>query len=71
MFGSWKTTLLGLIAGIPQLLAGSGFGVPGAHFDIKTFLTGLAVIGLGLVAKDGNVSNAPNPVPEAKPVPKP
>jgi hypothetical protein len=69
MFGSWKTTLLGLIAGIPQLLAGAGFGTPGAHFDIKTFLTGLAVIGLGAVAKDSNMSNAPTPMAEAKAVP--
>lgn len=69
MFGSWRTTLLGLIAGVPQLLAGSGFGVTGAHFDWHTLLAGIATIGLGIVAKDSGVSNAPNPLPVAQPVP--
>jgi len=56
MFKNWKTTLLGIIGGVPQLLAGSGFGVVGGHFDWHTFLSGLAVVGLGLVAKDHNVT---------------
>jgi len=56
MFKNWKTTLLGIIGGVPQLLAGSGFGAVGGHFDWHTFLSGLAVVGLGLVAKDHDVT---------------
>jgi hypothetical protein len=54
---SWKTTVLGFIAGLlvvlPQIVNALD-GDPNTIFSWDTFLTGLGLMGLGYFAKDGN-----------------
>lgn len=59
-FTSWKTTLFGFGAGALNMLAN------GTKWQQVLLSLGLAV--LGTLSKDANVSNAPTPVPVAKPV---
>lgn len=60
-FASWKTTIFGIGAGGLNMLAN------GTKWQQVLLSIGLAF--LGGLAKDANVSNAPNPVPTAAPVP--
>jgi hypothetical protein len=63
MNSSWKTTLFGVLAALPSFLHGMGVSV--GHVgsgDWLTFTQGIMVAVLGLVAKDGDKSNAPNPL---------
>jgi hypothetical protein len=50
MFKSWKTTLAGLITGLPILITGL------ITQDWHTMMTGLAPIIIGALAKDHNVT---------------
>lgn len=43
---NWKTTLAGLLAGLPQLVTGIMTGNP------VTIATAIATIGIGILAKD-------------------
>ena len=57
MFKSWKTSLMGVLAGLPMLLHGAGVSI--GHVgtgDWITFLQGLFVAGIGLAAKDHDVT---------------
>ena len=54
---NWKTSLLGVLAGLPMLLHGAGVSV--GHIgdgDWLTFVQGLLVAGVGLAAKDHDVT---------------
>ena len=56
---SWKTSLIGLLGAlvilIPQLLAVID-GNPATILSLKAVLTGLAMLGIGVAAKDGDKS---------------
>ena len=56
---SWKTTLIGCLTGvaiiIPQLIAVLDSN-PETVFELPLLLAGLAAIGIGTVAKDGDKS---------------
>lgn len=74
MKSSWLTTFFGILAALPQLLPVVGLPAQFGHIgnaSISSIITGIGVLGLGAVAKQFNVSNAPDPLPEAKPVEKP
>jgi hypothetical protein len=57
---SWKTTLVGILAGlalvVPQLLAVLD-GNPDTVFSVEVFMSGLATMGIGTLAKDGDKSS--------------
>jgi len=65
---NWKTTLFGVLAALPSFLHGAGVHV--GHVgqgDWLTFVQGLLVAGLGLAAKDSNVTGGSvGQTPEAK-----
>ena len=50
--GSWKTTTLGLVAGVPQLIQAIESG------NKTTIITAIATILLGALAKDGDVTHS-------------
>ena len=56
---SWKTTVAGLVGGLmlilPQLMAVLDDD-PETVFVKTTFMTGLAMMGVGIAAKDGDKS---------------
>ena len=56
---SWKTTALGIISGLlvilPQL-QNLLDGDPATTFSETVFMTGLALMGLGVASKDGDKS---------------
>lgn len=54
---NWKTTLFGFLLGAPALLHSLGVNV--GHIgsgDWLTFIAGIGSVGLGLSAKDSNVT---------------
>ncbi len=57
---SWKTTVVGLLTGltliVPQLIALLDTD-PQTVFDLKILVAGLAAIGFGTLAKDGDKSS--------------
>lgn len=57
---SWKTTIFGILTGLsivaPQIIAFLD-GDPSTVFDSELFLGGLAAMGIGIVARDNNVSS--------------
>lgn len=61
MKNSWKTMLAGFVAGGANLYANGSTG--------KQIILSLAIAGLGLLTKDFDKSNAPNPIPIAQAVP--
>jgi hypothetical protein len=65
---SWKTTVLGFVAGILTYLAQLGPNLPTTAKDWGTVLLSAAMAAFGLVAKDKNVSNSPTPLAVAQPV---
>lgn len=56
---SWKTTLVGWLTGItiivPELIAYLDTN-PETIMDLPTLLTGVAIFGIGTLAKDGDKS---------------
>lgn len=63
MFKNWKTTLAGIITGIPLLLHSVGVGSVG-HFgntDWLTLIGGLGAVLTGAVAKDHDVTGGTKP----------
>lgn len=63
MTQSWITSVLGVLAGVANYLVQLGPNLPtDAHGWGAAILSGI-LAGLGLAAKDGNKSNAENPVP--------
>jgi hypothetical protein len=54
---NWKTTLFGALAALPSFLHGIGINI--GHVgqgDWLTFVQGLFIAGVGLAAKDRNVT---------------
>lgn len=56
---NWKTTVFGLLAALPYILSFFGIEIPA---DVANALTGGGVVGIGVTAKDFNITNSPNPV---------
>ena len=56
---SWRTTILGIIAGLvvilPQIAAMID-GDPATEFSMKILIGGFALMGIGIAAKDGDKS---------------
>lgn len=52
---NWKTTAVGIGFGIANYLIGIGGKLPENRRELTTFIASLAMIGLGVVAKDFNV----------------
>jgi len=50
IFGSWKTSAIGSVAGLPQILEGALTG------NYLMLANGIFLVIFGLVSKDGNVS---------------
>jgi len=50
---NWKTTLAGLLTGLPNILTILGIGIP---VPVVQVLTGLGALLLGIFAKDFNVT---------------
>jgi len=53
---NWKTTLFGVLGGLFQLFGPHLTGAPGPAFTIGNIGAAAAMILLGLVAKDSNVT---------------
>lgn len=66
--GSWKTTAIGLLAGVINYLAGLGPNLPTDGKGWGTVLLSAVLVALGAASKDANVSNAKDPVATAQPV---
>ena len=66
--GSWKTTVIGVLAGILNYLANLGPNLPSDGKGWGVVMFSAVLTALGVAAKDANVSNAPIPGP-ANPVP--
>ena len=66
--GSWKTTVIGVLAGIVNYIAGLGANLPTDGKGWGVVLLSAILAALGIASKDSNVSNAPVPGP-ANPVP--
>lgn len=64
---SWKTTLVGFVAGVATYFAQMGANLPVDRQGWTSAIIAAALFAMGATAKDSNVSNAPKPV-EAKPV---
>jgi hypothetical protein len=59
---NWKTSLLGIAAGLPMLLHGAGVSLGHVgNGDWITFVQGLFVAALGLAAKDHDVTGGTTP----------
>lgn len=57
---SWITSIFGTVAGVPAILAWGDAqfdGDPATTASIWTLVTGIALVVLGLVARDGNKSS--------------
>ena len=65
---SWKTSVIGFVAAVLNYIAGVGVNLPTDRQGWTTLLVSASIFALGAAAKDRNVSNAPAPLPEAKPV---
>lgn len=69
LFGpSWKSTIIGFVAGVLNYLANLGVNLPTDGKQWGIVLVSAALFALGAVTKDANVSNAPTPLPTAAPV---
>lgn len=66
IFSSYKTTLIGLAEGIVTTTVGN---VVTGHYDWHFLLLAALQFLKGAFSKDANVSNAPNPLSTAQPVP--
>ena len=51
---SWVTTVFGILAGLPLMIAGSGITLPPKYQHILIVIAGFGTIGLGIVAKAFN-----------------
>jgi flagellar motor component MotA len=68
---SWRTTLFGYVTGLVLVLQGMVQGGTIWPHDWPSRLqviAGALIAAWGRTQKDANVSNAPNPIPEAQPV---
>ena len=58
--GSWRTTVLGIVAGL-SILLGQATAVldsdPNTVFSLELTLAGLSMLGLGFFARDDKVSS--------------
>ena len=66
--GSWKTSIIGILAGVVNYLAALGPNLPTDGHGWGAVMVSALLAALGLGAKDANVSNAPNPVAVSQPV---
>lgn len=65
---SWKTTVAGVVPIVGAVAGLIGMATGSVPVDAQTMLTDFSLIGagfVGLLAKDHNVSNSPNPAPAA------
>jgi hypothetical protein len=53
---NYLTTLFGIMAGVPAIIANSGFTLTPLLVHILAMVAGVGVLGLGLVAKDWNTT---------------
>ena len=67
MSTSWKTTMIGILAGMITYFSQLGPNLPTTTAEWGTAFVAALLAALGMGAKDANVSNAPNPS-LAKPV---
>lgn len=59
-FASWRTTVLGIIAGLPVCLTQVKHLLdddPATTFSIEQFMAGVGAMGLGLAARDNKVTS--------------
>lgn len=68
MSGSWKTTVIGILAGVVNYIAALGPNLPTDGKGWGAVFVSALLAALGMAAKDGNVSNAPNPISTSQPV---
>jgi hypothetical protein len=61
MGASWKSLVVGFVAGIANYFAALGPNLPATPADWGHVLVSAAIIALGSVVKDFNVSNAQTP----------
>ena len=62
IFGvSWKTTLIGVLAGVANYFVQLGPNLPTDGHGWGAAILSAILMALGVAAKDSNVSNAPNP----------
>lgn len=64
---SWKTTVIGILAGIITYFSQLGPNLPNTAAEWGTAFVAALLAALGMGAQDANVSNAPHPS-AAKPV---
>ena len=65
---SWKTSMFGLLSAIGYYFSTLGTTFPTTGEQWKQAIIAAAIYAFGRMTKDTNVSNAPNPLPESKPV---
>jgi hypothetical protein len=63
MMTSWKSTLIGFVAGVSTYFAQMGPNLPTDRHGWTAALISASLFALGAASKDANVSNAPNPTP--------
>ena len=64
----WKnylTTAFGILAGLPTIVTGSGIVLNTKWTHILTVISGIGIVGLGVVAKAFNVHSTPDEVQAA------
>lgn len=66
--GSWKTTVIGILAGIVNYITALGPNLPTDGKGWGAVFVAALLAALGMAAKDSNMSNAPNPNSTAQPV---
>jgi len=66
--GSWKTTTIGILAGVANYLVALGPNLPTDGKAWGAVIVSALLAALGIGAKDANVSNAANPSVVAQPV---
>lgn len=61
--GSWKTSAIGVLAGVTSYLAALGPNLPTTGAEWCTVMVAALLAALGIGAKDANISNSPVPGP--------
>jgi hypothetical protein len=62
MMTSWQPTLFGFLAGVMNYIVNLGAELPTDAKGWGVVMLSAAITALGVVSKQSNVSNAPNPV---------
>lgn len=60
MNGSWKTTLVGILAAVGIIASQIGYVVddkPETVFSLEAIFTALGALGIGIFARDANVTS--------------